>query len=78
MNTIRKGSKGRDVEILQACLRTIGIKGKNNKDLDIDGDCGDNTIYAINQFQKLTATMGVNTGNGDSVFGANCWKFLLR
>lgn len=78
MKTVKKGSSGQDVYALQAVLRAIGILGKNGKPLTIDGTCGDNTVYAINQFQKIQNGYGNNAvGKQDSSCGAKMWACLL-
>lgn len=78
LKTVKKGSIGQDVYVLQAVLRAIGILGKNGKPLAIDGHCGDNLIYAINQFQKIQNAYG-NTavGKQDSSCGSKMWACLL-
>lgn len=78
MKTVKKGSKGQDVLVLQAVLRAIGILGKNGKPLVLDGSCGENLVYAINQFQKLQNAYG-NTavGRQDSSCGSKMWASLL-
>ena len=76
--TIKKGSKGQDVLVLQAVLRAIGILGKNGKPLALDGSCGENLVYAINQFQKLQNAYGNTTvGKQDSSCGSKMWACLL-
>lgn len=78
--TIKKGSKGTDVYILQAMLRGLQYLGADGKPLEIDGICGENLVHAINTFQKVQRAYGVECGtNGknDSTFGKSCWKRLL-
>lgn len=50
--TLKKGSTGTQVKYLQQNLNYLGFKGKNGKSLTIDGDLGDNSDYAIRNFQK--------------------------
>lgn len=76
--TIKQGSTGADVVTLQLALTMLGFVGADKKKLVIDGECGKNTVYAINSFQSLTSNMGINTGNRDGIFGENCWQFLTR
>ena len=74
------GSTGLSVFILQAMLRGLQLVGKDGKPIEIDGNAGTNTIFAINEFQKLQIAYGYDCGtNGkpDSVFGAKCWSRLL-
>ena len=49
---LKYGSKGSEVIDLQKLLIKNGLKGKNNKTIVADGDFGDNTEYAVMQFQK--------------------------
>lgn len=78
MKNVKKGSTGQDVYALQCVLRAIGILGKNGKPLAIDGSCGDNLVYAINQFQKIQNAYGNTTvGKQDSSCGDKMWKCLL-
>ena len=50
---LKSGSKGADVSTLQKLLIKAGVSGKNKKPLSVDGDFGENTEYAVIQFQKL-------------------------
>lgn len=50
--TIKRGSKGNDVKLLQTLLKAAGCKGADNKALAIDGDAGSNTEAAIKKYQK--------------------------
>lgn len=52
MNLLKIGSKGTEVSNLQRLLISNGMKGKNSKAITIDGDFGENTEYAVMQFQK--------------------------
>lgn len=49
---LKYGSKGTAVFDLQRLLIKNGFKGRNNKAIIADGDFGDNTEYAVLQFQK--------------------------
>ena len=73
---VKKGSKGTDVFVLQAMLRNMLFTGKKGNPLDVDGIAGEDTVYAINMFQKMNESYGYSCGNGDSVFGDKCWKRL--
>ena len=66
MNTIKKGSKGDDVKLLQKTLIEKGYA------VSVDGTFGDKTHEAVYEFQKnakLTA---------DGVVGPATWKVLLE
>ena len=78
--TIRKNSYGSDVLVLQSMLRALQYVGQDGKPIEIDGDCGSNTVFAINAFQRTQIAYGVDVGTSgkpDGVFGAKCWAHLL-
>lgn len=78
--TVRKGSKGTDVIVLQTVLRLLLFKGKDGKPLKIDGEAGTQTVHAINSFQSTMRAYGYEVGtNGknDGEFGEKCWKCLM-
>lgn len=52
MSILKFGSKGSAVVELQKLLTKQGITGRNKKPISIDGDFGENTEYAVIQFQK--------------------------
>jgi hypothetical protein len=71
VDTVKLGSQGKSVTLMQRLLRARGYKGQDGKALDLDGSAGVNSIYALKAYQKrekLTA---------DGVCGANTWKKLL-
>lgn len=79
-DVVKKGSVGVNVYVLQTVLRMLLFKGENGKPLDIDGECGDETVFAINSFQSTMRSYGYEVGtNGknDGTFGEKCWKCLL-
>ncbi len=71
VSTVEKGTKGADTLLCQKLLKIDGYKGSNGKVLSLDGDCGDNTVYAIRSFQK---SVGIGT---DGICGQKTWKALL-
>lgn len=78
-STVRYGSTGTDVVVLQTVLSMLHYVGSDGKPLTIDGDCGTNTVHAINSFQTSMRAYGFECGtNGknDSAFGQACWKLL--
>lgn len=77
---IRLGSLGTDVIVLQSFLRALQFVGEDGKAIDIDGECGVNTVFAINAFQSQQRAYGYECGNrgrNDGVFGQKCWSRLL-
>lgn len=78
-STLKSGSYGTDVIVLQTVLSLLHYTGKDGKPLTIDGACGTNTVYAINSFQTTMRAYGYECGtNGtnDGCFGESCWKVL--
>lgn len=69
---LKKGSKGATVKTLQRLLKSLGYKGKNGRDLAIDGDLGSNSEYALRLFQE-SAGLSV-----DGICGKNTWKKILN
>jgi len=49
---IRYGTKGNEVRKLQKALNILGLLGEDGKVLDVDGDAGKNTIFALKSFQR--------------------------
>lgn len=52
VKTVQKGEKGNHVLLVQEILRSRGFKGKNGKELGLDGKCDAQTIHAIKQYQR--------------------------
>lgn len=80
MNTIRNGSTGCDVYILQALLRGACYVGKDGRPVSVDGEAGENTIYALKQCQKHLIAYGADCGCGsvpDGICGPKMWGLLL-
>lgn len=78
--TVKYGSKGVDTIVLQSLLRAMQYVGADGKPIDVDGVCGKNTVYAINQFQEKQRAYGYECGTdgkNDSSFGSACWFRLL-
>lgn len=64
IGVVEYGTRGDDVRLYQACLRGRGFKGKDGKELELDGICGHNTVFAITEFQKSTNGALVPDGIG--------------
>lgn len=78
--SVKKGSKGTSVLLCQEILKARGFKGADGKELKLDQDAGDNTIYAINSYQKERRTQGVELGTGgknDGICGKKMWADLI-
>ena len=71
VSTVKKGSTGKDVELMQRLLKSRGYKGQDGKTLEIDKSCGENTLYALEAFQKK------NNLTADKICGESTWKKLL-
>lgn len=69
--TVKAGDKNTSVLLLQEILKSRGFKGKNKKELDLDREAGDNTIYALKQYQKSRGL------DADGVCGSVTWKDLI-
>ena len=70
LTEIKQGSTGAVVSVLQAILSLFGYKGNNGSALEIDGEYGANTAYAVKNFQKAAGI------TADGVCGAATWKKL--
>lgn len=80
MKVVKKGSVGDDVKCLQVLLRSMGFVGKDGLPLVIDSSCGDNLVYAINNYQTMCISYGVDVGTNnktDSSCGSKMWASLL-
>ena len=70
---VQLGSTGLSVLLLQEILIARGFKGKDGKALSLDRSAGENTIYALKQYQK--------SRNGvlevDGICGTATWKDLI-
>lgn len=73
---VKKGDTGTDVYIMQSFLHVLQFTGRDGKPLKIDGTCGDDSVYAINQFQEKQRIFGYecgSNGKNDGIFGRACW-----
>lgn len=69
--TVRYGSKGSDVLLLQQILNRKSYRGYNGKPLEEDGDFGTNTLTAVRAFQRD------NNLEVDGIVGKMTWSKLL-
>lgn len=72
MDWLHKGDEGDHVEVLQAILDGYGYTGKNGNPLSKDGVFGENTDYAVRNFQSR------NGLNPDGIVGDDTWNKLLK
>lgn len=70
---VQLGSTGLSVLLLQEILIARGFKGKDGKALTLDRSVGENTIYALKQYQK--SRKGVLEVDG--ICGTATWKDLI-
>ena len=70
------GKKGSAVRLLQKLLRYANCKGKDGKVLNVDGECGENTVYAIKVYQIRKKKQGIDLGT-DGICGAKMWKTMI-
>ena len=69
-HNIKKGSPKHVTKHIQFWLNKMGYKGKDGKELSIDGDFGNNTEYATKKLQKdlkLTADGIIGTGTVSAI-----------
>lgn len=79
--TIKHGSSGPHVKLLQRLLKSNGCRGKDGKVLTLDGECGGNTVHAINRYQSKRRKAGVELGTdgkNDGMCGKKMWEDILR
>lgn len=69
--TVKSGSIGTSVLLLQEILIARGFKGKDGKVLNLDRTAGTNTIYALNAYKKSRKM------KQDGVCDAATWKDLI-
>lgn len=69
-----KGNEDNQIKTIQRILKSLGYKGKDGKQLTIDGSLGDNTEYAITRFQK-DKKLQINTYG---TVAAKTWTALLN
>ena len=69
--TVKNGSNGLSVLLLQEILVARGFKGKDGKALTLDRSAGTNTIYALNQYKKSRKM------KQDGICDAAVWKDLI-
>ncbi len=71
---LRKDSKGNSVEVVQLVLKNKGYLGADGKELEIDGNFGNNTKYAVTEFQEDNEA---ECGKADGIIGAKTWPAMI-
>lgn len=71
--TVKKGDKNTSALLLQEILRARGFTGKDKKELKLDWEAGENTIYALKEYQK--SRKGVLEVDGSC--GDKTWRDLI-
>ena len=61
---------------MQRILRELGCKGKDGKELTVDGDFGENTEHALIVFQKAQGFKPTSGKYG--ICAAGTWKLLVN
>lgn len=74
LHTFLVGAKDPEIRAIQRILRNLKYKGKDKKALQIDGELGENTAYAIAKFQRDNGMKDINFGT----VAAATWKLLLN
>ena len=72
LGTVKHGSKGTHVLLVQEILKARGFKGSDGQALKLDGECGDNTMFAIKSYIESRKKQGADLGSPDA-WGQKCW-----
>ena len=72
MKVIKKGDECPEVLTAQSLLKCKGFKGADGKVLQLDSKFGNNTEYAVKNYQK-----SVDIGQ-DGIVGAKTWPSILK
>lgn len=63
-----------EIKTIQILLNSKGYRGKDGRVLDVDGELGENTSYAIATMQKQAGMTNINFGT----VAAKTWDLLLK
>lgn len=69
---LREGNQNAQVETLQSLLNARGFVGEDGEPLDVDGIFGNNTDYAVRDFQR---DEGISP---DGIVGFDTWSRILK
>lgn len=74
---IKTGSTGTDVIVLQSFLRSMHFVDNAGKRIEVDGEYGSCTAYAVKNFQQFCKACGQDIGTLDGVCGTKTWKLIM-
>lgn len=74
---IKTGSTGTDVIVLQSFLRSMHFVDNAGKRIEVDGEYGKCTAYAVKNFQQFCKSCGQDIGTPDGVCGTKTWKLIM-
>ena len=74
MPLLLQGAVCNEVKTIQIILNAKGYKSKSGKALTVDGELGENTAYAIANFQKANGMKNINFGS----VAKRTWELLLK
>ncbi len=74
LTQVQKGNKGKSVLLLQKLLMAARYTGRNGAGLALDGECGDNTVFAIKEYQRKHSSEGISV---DGICGKATWTSIL-
>ena len=70
-STVRRGSQGASVKLLQTLLKGLGYTNTDGTPLKLDGDAGNNTVSAITKYQAA------NGLDADGIAGNKTWSKII-
>ena len=74
LKTFLLGAQDNQIRAIQRLLNGMGYKDADGNKLEVDGELGEKTAYAITKFQKKQGMKNINFG---TVAGLT-WKLLLN
>lgn len=76
-SAISVGSTGTDVIVLQSFLRAMHFVDQNGSRIEVDGEYGSKTAYAVTHFQEFCKSCGQDIGTPDGKCGAKTWGLII-
>ena len=73
---LKKDDTGAEVEMLQRDLNKLGFSGKDRKRLEVDGDFGTNTDFALRNFQKTHDYTNNEPLEVDGIYGKKSYSAM--